>query len=198
MLETSIRLHYQAYLLDPLLKLSFIKKLSPNFITLLACFTGLAVLPMMWLGKFALATLFLIMSGYFDTLDGRLARLTERTSDHGTVYDIISDRIVESAAVIGLFSIDPQHRGGLALLMLSSILVCVTSFLLVGVFSENDSEKSFHYSPGIMERAEAFIFFIAMMWLPVYFNTLAIVFSSLVLLTAYLRIRQFNKFRHHT
>lgn len=52
-------------------------------------------------------------------------------------------------------------------------------------------EKNFHYSPGVMERAEAFIFFIAMMLWPSAFGKLAALFSVLVLFTAGIRLHQF-------
>ena len=77
--------------------------------------------------------------------------------------------------------------------MLGSMLLCITSFLVVGIFVANDSHKSFHYNPGIMERAEAFIFFIAMMLWPSAFVGLAMLFSLLVTLTAIIRLTQFYK-----
>lgn len=46
----------------------------------------------------------------------------------GTILDIIFDRIVEFAIIFGLFTVDPVHRAGIALFMLGSILICVTSF----------------------------------------------------------------------
>jgi phosphatidylglycerophosphate synthase len=164
---------------------------SPNLITLTGCISGLIIFPMLYLNHQLIATLLLCISGYLDTLDGSLARVSNKTSADGTIYDIVSDRIVETSVVIGLFCIDAAHRGYFALAMLGSILICVTSFLVVGIFTANTSNKSFHYSPGLIERAEAFIFFIAMIWLPQYFNFMAILFSILVIYTAYRRIRQF-------
>ena len=65
---------------------------------------------------------------------------------------------------------------------------------MTGIFIANDSQKGFHYSPGIMERAEAFIFFIIMMlWLKA-FTFLAVLFSFLVTLTAIIRLYQFYQY----
>lgn len=69
------------------------------------------------------------------------------------------DRVVEFVVVLALWFVAPQQRGLWCLLMLGSMLLCITSFLVVGIFSENQSQKSFHYSSGLMERAEAFSFF---------------------------------------
>ena len=73
--------------------------------------------------------------------------------------DISSDRLVEFAIVFGLLIIDPSTRAIPAALMLGSILVCVTTFLIVGMFTDNHTQKSFFYDVGLMERAEAFFVF---------------------------------------
>ena len=77
--------------------------------------------------------------------------------------------------------------------MLGSILLCITSFLVVGIFTPNHSSKSFHYSPGLIERAEAFLFFIVMIFVPYYFTFFAFLFATLVALTALIRLWQFSK-----
>jgi hypothetical protein len=85
--------------------------------------------------------------------------------------------------------------GIFSLLMLGSILICVTSFLVVGIFLENTSQKSFYYSPGLIERAEAFLFFVLMILFSKAFSILAVIFSILVFLTAALRLYQFAQYR---
>ncbi len=190
MLELYFRPLYQKYMVDPVAR-RLNPYVSARKITFLGALLGLLVLPALWLQQAWLGCLLLLLSGYCDTLDGTLARMQHEETPLGAVLDIVFDRIVECAVVLGLFSVAPDTRDWLCLLMLSSIMVCVTSFLVVGVFIEKDSYKSFHYSPGFMERAEAFIFFIAMMFLPGYFALLAAVFVLLVLLTGFWRIYQF-------
>lgn len=133
------------------------------------------------------------LSGFCDTLDGSLARAKNLSSPRGAVLDIVSDRLVELAILIGLYLYAPQERGLLVIGMLGGAFLCVTTFLVVGIFQENHSEKSFHYSPGIMERTEAFIFFSLMILLPPFFASLAILFIGLTSLTAFIRITQFIK-----
>jgi phosphatidylglycerophosphate synthase len=171
--------------------LLWVKHFSPLSITLAGGISGvLAALALAWHFPL-LATILLLTSGYLDTLDGTVARATGRTSDLGCVLDILSDRMVECAMIIALFSLAPYQRGWLSLWMLGACYLCVTSFLVVGIVTPNRSEKGFHYSPGLMERAEAFIFFILMIWLPSIFAWLAGLFSLLVILTSYLRVREF-------
>lgn len=166
-------------------------KVSHHLVTGAASVFGIASAIALANHLVVLATLLLLLSGYCDTLDGTLARLQAKSSPLGSVFDIVSDRIVEIAIVLALFSLSPSTRAWSCMGMLSSMLLCITSFLVVGIYQENNSSKGFYYSPGFIERAEAFIFFIAMMWLPVYFTWLAISFIVLVFMTSIIRIYEF-------
>lgn len=190
MLEAFIRPAYQRWLVDPVAH-RVAKQVSPQKLTLLACISGVLVFPSLCFHYSLLAIFLLLLSGYCDTLDGTVARLTAQTSNAGAVFDITSDRLVEFAVIAGLFALDPIHRGWMAIMMLGSILLCVTSFLVVGIVTPNTSSKSFHYSPGLMERAEAFIFFILMVIWQSAFNGLALLFSLLVFITAIVRLSQY-------
>lgn len=192
MLEQSLRHYYQLVLVDPILP-ALRDRITPLSITWLSGIFGLLFIPFVLLDKPYIAISFLLLSGYLDTLDGSLARFQNRASDFGSAMDIVMDRIVEFSAVLALYLFDPQHRATLAILMLGSILLCITSFLVVGIFSNNTTQKNFYYSPGIMERAEAFLFFIFMTLFSSCFNFLAALFCFLVCLTALIRLFEFKK-----
>ncbi|NGX36633.1 MAG: Inner membrane protein YnjF [Candidatus Anoxychlamydiales bacterium] len=193
MLDSNLYIPYQKILINPILKLKILKHLHPNLITLFSCLFGIFSFFLIILNHKYLAISSLLLSGYFDTLDGSIARLTNQKSNLGSVLDIFSDRIVEMLIFIALFLVDPQSRAFFTILMLASSYLCVTSFLVVGIFSQNDGKKSFHYSSGIIERAEAFIFFIAMIFFEKFFKILALSYSTLVFLTAFIRIFEFMK-----
>lgn len=193
MIEAYAKPLYQKLCLDSALRLGVIRRATPNFLTMISLLCGLCVMPALYFAKPLLATLLLLTSGYLDSLDGALARASDNSSSLGTVFDIMADRTVECAVVLGLFLVAPDARGLLCLVMLASMLICISSFLVVGIFTPNNSEKSFHYSPGLMERPEAFVFFIAMMWLPAYFSLLAATFAILVFYTGVNRIREFAR-----
>ena len=191
MIEEYCRHHYQKLLVNPLA--NCLKNwVKPNHITLLAGFLGILIYPALLFHQVYLAIGLLLLSGYCDTLDGTLARFHQNTSDWGSALDITVDRLVEWVVVFALWSQAPSERGLWCLLMLGSMLLCITSFLVVGIFSANHSQKSFHYSVGLMERAEAFFFFILMMLLPTAFPFLALLFTALVSLTAVIRLLQFR------
>ena len=192
MLYIYFRTPYQTILIDPFLKLSFLKKTSPNFLTILGLFLGVLSSFFIFKGFRLVPAIFLILSGYLDTLDGSIARANNKQSDFGSVLDIFSDRLVEFSIILAFFLFDPS-RGVYTMLMLGSSYLCVTSFLVVGIFSKNTQEKSFYYSPGIIERGEAFVFFILMILFQKHFEILALLYTFLVLLTAFIRVFEFRK-----
>lgn len=193
MIETAFRKTYQKLCIDPLLHRSILQRIHPNAMTVAAGLVGISVLPCLAWNKPLCALCCLVFSGFLDTLDGSLARALRKASARGAVLDILTDRIVECAIILGLFFASPASRSIATLFMLSSVLICVTSFLIVGIFTANQSEKSFHYSPGLIERAEAFVFWGAMIIWPALFSYLAWAFSALVCLTAAMRTFQFLK-----
>jgi len=190
MLEYFTRPFTQKYLFNRLAN-KIPNQIHPNIITLLAILSGIATAFLLYYNKIYAATVALILSGSLDILDGIFARLQGKSSNLGAALDIIGDRIVEFSVIFGLFLLNPVTRALPVIIMLGSVLICITSFLIVGIFTENNSQKSFYYHIGLMERAEAFIFFILMMIFPQAFNVLAWTFSSLVLLTAIIRFFQF-------
>ncbi len=192
MLEQTVRPLYQNLLVDPLVRL-ISQRVSPLQITLLSGVLGLLVIPALIYGYSMTAIGLLLASGYCDTLDGSLARFQKKDTSLGTVLDIIIDRLVEFSVILGLYFVAPATRSLAIIFMLGAILLCITSFLVVGIFAVNETEKGFHYSPGLMERAEAFIFFILMIIMPHYFNLLAVTFTFLVCFTAIIRVRQFAR-----
>ena len=192
MIEQNIRASFQSFFVDPV-ALVLMRKVKPNTVTWLAGAFGLSIFPVLvFFHNPWLAVTLLAISGYFDTLDGTIARMGECTSEWGAVLDIVMDRVVEVVVILSLFMVVPESRGLACVCMLSSILLCVTSFLVVGVFSENNSSKGFFYSPGLMERAEAFLFFSLMMLYPPAFTWLGGLFSVLVMYTAVVRVVQFR------
>lgn len=191
MIEQYLREFYQKIAINPLADI--LKNfLTPNTVTLFSGLLGLLILPSLIFNHVIIAIMLLLLSGYCDTLDGTLARISKRQSAFGSILDIMMDRFVEFIVVFSLFIVD-SHRAFLCLLMLGSMFLCVSSFLVVGIFTQNETHKSFYYSPGIIERAEAFLFFIAMMVFKNDFNFLAILFTILVMLTTFIRLYQFNQ-----
>ena len=180
MLDTHSRSIYQMRLLDPIMHWPVWKLVNPHLVTLTGCLLGIIIWPLLFFHFTIWAIIALALTGFMDTLDGTLARHFGLESPQGAALDIFCDRVVEFAILLGLYAFDPNDRALPILFMLGSILLCITSFLVVGIFSENESNKSFFYSPGLIERTEAFGFFFLMILWPSFFTPLAWLFTLLV------------------
>lgn len=199
MLEQHFRAYYQKILVDPfvelLVKISFI---SANIITLIAAAFGFLAGISIALHWTISALILLLLSGWLDTIDGSFARATQTSSNHGSVFDIVGDRVVEFSMLFGLYLYAPTTRATAAICMLGSFFLCITSFLVVAIFTENNSNRSFYYSPGLIERAEVFVFFVLMMLLPSLFNVLAWLLTVLVLYTTVIRVKEFYQQQNYS
>lgn len=196
MLETKIRPFYDQYFGNCIIKcLIKYPQISPQNITISALITGMMIIPVLYFDFPIIAFILLLVSGMCDILDGSLARAKNLVSNEGAVLDIFVDRCVEFAIIFGLYLSAPEDRAFFILLMLGSILLCVTSFLVVEIFNQKqkqeNTKKSFNYSPGLMERFEAFVFFGAMIMFPEFFELIAGIFSALTFYTALVRINNF-------
>jgi phosphatidylglycerophosphate synthase len=75
--------------------------LSPNHVTLLGLFLGLATcLFFLWNRNAFLFGVLMIVWGLFDAVDGAVARLTNQITKFGSYLDAVCDRIFEAAAVL--------------------------------------------------------------------------------------------------
>lgn len=192
MMDSYLRPFVQKGAIDPLaLYISNKKIVTPNLLSLLAGMSGILSAVSITCQYIYLAIFLLFFSALFDLLDGSVARLQGKTSPKGAFIDVFLDRLVEGSLVLGLYGYAPQERAFVCLLMMFSILLCITSFLLVGIFTSNATVKSFHYSPGLMERSEAFIFFALLILYPSFFTFLGAIFAAAVSFTAFVRARQF-------
>lgn len=193
MIEQKIRPFFQKYFVDNVAN-KLDERISPNSITLLSLFLGLLSAMTLFIDVSASVVLFLL-SGYLDILDGSIARVADKSSDFGTMLDILSDRFVECFIIIAIFIRQPELAIA-GLFMMMSVIVCISSFLLVGIFSQKESHKSFYYSAGFMERAETFVFFVIMMIYPDTVLLLSVVFIILVLWTTFYRAYEFYKHQY--
>ena len=105
--------------------------------------------------------LLLAISAALDALDGALARESGQPTLLGGVSDLVADRVVESAVIIGIAWPNPSLYLP-ALILIASWYVNITVFLAVGAALERRGPKLIDSPPGILERTEALIFFVVL------------------------------------
>lgn len=142
-------------------------KLLPNHVTTISFGVGLLAALIYILGQPIIGVIVLWFSGYLDSVDGQLARLSGKSSKAGAFIDMIFDRMVEAFFVLALVVVD-ESLAIVVIFFLISVIFNFSTFLAAGALVDNDGIKSMHYDVGLMERTETFIFISLAAVLPSY------------------------------
>jgi phosphatidylglycerophosphate synthase len=132
---------------------------SANVATALAVIIGIAAGVAFAKGSAGWGIAMLALSAAFDAIDGTIARECAAPSALGGVFDLVSDRVVETAVIIGI-AWGHAELYFAALVLVGSWYVNITVFLAVGAAIERHGPKLIDYPPGILERTEALVFFV--------------------------------------
>jgi CDP-diacylglycerol--glycerol-3-phosphate 3-phosphatidyltransferase len=93
---------YWFWVTAPIEKIALKLGLTPNFFTtfgfVLSCLAGYAF----YYGRMGVAGWCVIFAGTCDMFDGRIARITQKSSASGAFYDSVMDRFGELASLVGL------------------------------------------------------------------------------------------------
>lgn len=161
-------------------------KFTPNTVTVLALIVGIGSAIAIGLGHPILSIGLLWLSGLLDVLDGTLARITGQPSPLGAYLDLIFDRLVEGAMILGFYAWMPSLIWGL-LIFQAGAMFNFTTFMLAGTLFKNEGKKSMHYDIGLVERTETFLLFTLLILLPKLAFLLLMIFNALMILTGTLR-----------
>lgn len=99
-------------------------RLVPNGVTLLALCLGLTAFRQGLNGNFELAVFCIVLAGFLDAFDGRLARLLRVESQLGAQLDSLSDFVnfgIAPVLVVYLWSLQATGRLGWAVILLFSV-----------------------------------------------------------------------------
>ncbi len=190
-LDSRMRKYIQKAM-DGIAKYSGLIYLHPNVITTIAFILGLGCAFAISRGFSIIAFCLLWVSGTLDVLDGTVARLTGKSSQFGAYLDMIFDRMVEAAIIVGFFFLAPEHALTY-LFFFVAVLFNFTTFMLAGNLFKNTGVKSMHYDFGLAERTETFIFFSLLILFPSYIVIILNVFNAIVFLTGIVRIIRIAK-----
>lgn len=131
--------------------------IGANALSYVALVSGLAAGLLFYCRFPVVALVCLAVSGLADAIDGRVARLGSGSTPWGGVLDLVFDRIVEAAVLLGL-TLPYPHLHIPALVLAATWYVNLCVFLAVGAASERQREKVIVYSSGVVERGEGFFF----------------------------------------
>lgn len=141
--------------LQPIVRLLIALNISPNLLTILSLPMSIVVCYFFAIGKFIIAGIFLIFVGLFDTLDGELARKSNRINPKGAFLDSTIDRISEFLVFLGIL-IYFRHNPAICLL----IFITLFTSLLVSYIRARAQGIGNECNTGIFERPIRFLFLV--------------------------------------
>lgn len=174
MLQKIFRPSYQKIFIEPIIAV-IAKKISPNQVTLLGVFSGCMAAITLPLCDPIIPFSLLMLSAFFDSLDGSIARYLGVESETGERFDWTCDRVVVFSMITALYFVDPGERLWMLVSALSFAIVYYVVFVFCGKILFNIPARVFCYSRGIAGQVEIFVIFSAMILFPQYMTQLMMV-----------------------
>lgn len=102
---STVRKTLANYLTEPVVRLLAAISISPNAITWLGFLLALGTSALIFTGHLLAAGFLVLFGGFFDMVDGALARRLNRTSRFGGILDSTLDRLSEAVLLFGILGL---------------------------------------------------------------------------------------------
>jgi CDP-diacylglycerol--glycerol-3-phosphate 3-phosphatidyltransferase len=131
----------------------------PNTLTTIGFFVVAASATAFGLGFVRTGSFFLLLSGVFDVLDGKVARGTGNMTRFGAFYDSTLDRVGDAAVLggIGLFFMMGGVVPSLEVWGVAAAMVALSSSLIVSYTRARAEGLNLDCKVGIVQRAERIV-----------------------------------------
>lgn len=162
-------------------------------ITALGFLTGIFAGVAIAFGQNIVALSLLAFSGFCDVLDGAIARGTSQEATLTAFKDLVSDRMVESALMLGIVAAEPEY-GFVCLLFMASLLLHFSTFgIATSLFANKDTE-SIYYHKSYVERLDAFLVFAFVFLFPAYTEPVLLLLSLAIFIDGGVRFKKIITF----
>jgi phosphatidylglycerophosphate synthase len=129
----------------------FLRRLNPNALTVLGALVSLGAAWAFAEGRLATGALVMLAGGFFDLVDGVVARHFGSSTSFGAFLDSTLDRLVDMALLLGLVIHYGSHAATVPQLLVCVVLVSS----IVTSYAKARAELMIpHLSGGILERGE--------------------------------------------
>lgn len=171
---------------------------NPNVATvIMLLFSVIACLVIVLVKNLLLFGIFVFCCGFFDGVDGAIARLNNRSSKKGGFFDSTMDRLSEFIIFIGLLSFCfNQALWGIIDMNIVLFIALISSEMISYTRARAETIYRGDYDIGLMARSERLIYLvitsIISFFFTLYFNIFLFVFMWLVLGTFIFRATHIN------
>lgn len=167
----------------------FAKFGTPNFYTFLTLLAGFAAAYAVFSGEFILGIALVLLSGFFDLLDGAVARAIKGTTKWGAMADSVTDKVTEIALYLAL----ALYSSALSL----GAMLAIATFMLSSYISKHAGALGVKQGGGLIERKERiFLIFVGLALIYINVEYMAYVLyliAALSVLTALQRLYRTRK-----
>jgi phosphatidylglycerophosphate synthase len=182
-------------IIDPLTAWLARRRVHPNLLTTLGFLTTCSAAVAFHRNAISTAGALVLLGGFFDILDGRVARLTGLGSKFGAFYDSTLDRISEIAVFMGIVSLYNQHlRDAVDIGMIYMVMAAMAGSLMVSYTRARAEALGLDCRVGLMPRTERVVLigaaalFFGSMWNGLVLQVVIVLLAILTNLTAVQRI----------
>jgi CDP-diacylglycerol--glycerol-3-phosphate 3-phosphatidyltransferase len=136
----------------PLVGLLARTPITPNILTWLGFMITLGAAVLIATGHFIAAGILVLFSGFFDMLDGALARHTDKTTPFGAILDSTLDRLSEAVLLLGIVTLCLlQERPAIEIILAFLVLI---SSLMVSYVRARAEASDMECQVGLLTRGE--------------------------------------------
>jgi len=139
------------YLTQPAVRLLARTPIAPNIVSWFGFLVTTSAAVLIITGHLFAAGIVVLVAGFFDILDGALARSTNRTTHFGAILDSTLDRLAEAVLLLGI--IVPYVREGFIVGILLAG-VALPSSLMVSYIRAKAESLGLECQVGLFTRAE--------------------------------------------
>ena len=182
-------------IIRPLIDLLVRHRVHPNLLTTLGFISTLGAGLAFHQHNVRWAGFLILLGGFFDILDGRVARLTQLGSKFGAFYDSTLDRISEIVVFIGILSLYNDYRQELGDVgMIYLVMLAMAGSLMISYTRARAEALGIDCRVGLMPRAERVVLlgaaslFFGTAWNGLVLKGVIVLLAVLTNLTAFQRI----------
>jgi phosphatidylglycerophosphate synthase len=146
-------MRYGVWVLSPVVKALCRCSVTPNSVTTSSILFGFLAGSCIAVGAFGFASLFALLAGVTDVLDGMLARKIGKTDHSGIVYDSLVDRYIDFFLLAGCAVFFRDSVWGLVL----SLLALHGSFMISYTTAKAEA-MALEIPRGAMKRTERYVY----------------------------------------
>ena len=151
---SQVRKAASGFFTEPVIRLLARTPVTPNALTWFGFALAVVAAVLIANGYLIIAGVVVLFGGYFDMLDGALARRTNRVSRFGSVLDSTLDRVSEGVLLLGVLALFSARGSDIGILLVGIVLI---SSMLVSYIRAKAESLGLVCLVGVFTRPERVI-----------------------------------------